>query len=87
MIVFLTSSPTGSLDDSYKVNGLDEMNHFVDNLRKYWKECAKCLMITASPDEYEANDEMTDFLRKSLKKQGFPGQSFFCGMEEMGKYQ
>ena len=69
MIVFLTSSPSGSLDDSHKVNGLDETNYFVDNLRKYWKECAKCLMITASPDAYEVNDEMIAFFAQAMKGQ------------------
>lgn len=76
MIVFLTSSPTGSLDDSHNVNGLDEMNHFVDNLRKYWKECAKCLIITASPDEYEANDEMTEFFAETLEEAGLSWSEF-----------
>ena len=38
MVIFLTSSPTGPLDGSRKVNGLDKKNYFVENLRKYWKE-------------------------------------------------
>lgn len=76
MIVFLTSSPTGSLDDSHNVNGLDEMNHFVDNLKKYWKECAKCLIITASPDEYEANDEMTEFFAEVMEDAGLSWSEF-----------
>ncbi|MBQ8857922.1 MAG: Type 1 glutamine amidotransferase-like domain-containing protein [Lachnospiraceae bacterium] len=76
MIVFLTSSPTGSLDDSHKVDGLDEMNHFVDNLKKYWKECAKCLIITSSPDEYEANDEMTAFFADTMEKSGLLWSEF-----------
>ena len=76
MIVFLTSSPTGSLDDSHKVNGLDEMNHFVDNLKKYWKECAKCLVITASPDEYEANDVMTEFFAETMEEAGLSWSEF-----------
>lgn len=76
MIVFLTSSPSGSLDDSHKVNGLDEMNHFVDNLRKYWRECAKCLMITAFPDAYEANDEMTDFFAEVFEEAGLSWSEF-----------
>ena len=76
MIVFLTSSPSGSLDDSHKVNGLDEMNHFVDNLRKYWKECAKCLVITALPDAYEANDEMTAFFAQAVKDAGLSWSEF-----------
>jgi len=56
MLVFLTSSPTGPLDGSRKVTGLDKKNYFVENLRKYWKPGAKNLMITATPDAYEQND-------------------------------
>ena len=70
MIVFLTSSPSGSLDDSHIVYGLDKMNHFVDNLRKYWRDGAKCLMIAASPDEYERNDQMTAFFADAFKDAG-----------------
>ena len=29
MVIFLTSSPTGPLDGSRKVNGLDKKNYFV----------------------------------------------------------
>lgn len=76
MIVFLTSSPSGPLDGSRKVDGLDEMNHFVDNLKKYWKECAKCLVITASPDEYEENDEMTSFFAEAFKEAGLSWTEF-----------
>ena len=76
MILFLTSSPSGSLDDSHIVNGLDEMNHFVDNLRKYWKDCAKCLIIAASPHEYDANDEMTAFFAKITKDAGLSWTEF-----------
>lgn len=71
MLVFLTSSPTGPLDGSRKVIGLDKKNHFVDNLRKYWKPCAKNLMITATPDAYEQNDEMISFFENAVKTDGF----------------
>ena len=70
MIVFLTSSPTGSLDNSHVVHGLDKMNCFVDNLRKYWRDGAKCLMISASPDEHEGNDQMTAFFADAFKDAG-----------------
>ena len=71
MLVFLTSSPTGPLDGSRKVEGLDKKNHFVDNLRKYWKKDAKNLMITATPDCYEQNDEMISFFENAVKRDGF----------------
>lgn len=33
MILFLTSSPTGPLDQSYRVEALDHKNHFVENFK------------------------------------------------------
>ena len=62
MIIFLTSSPTGPLDGSRPVDGLDKMNNFVVNLRKYWKPDSRCLMIAAAPDEPARNDEMCEFI-------------------------
>ena len=76
MVVFLTSSPTGSLDNSRPVDGLDKANGFVDNLKKYWRECAKCLMITASPDTYEQNDEMTAFFENVVRNEGLSVSEF-----------
>ena len=76
MVVFLTSSPTGPLDGSRKVEGLDKKNQFVDNLRKYWKAGAKNLMISATPDSYEQNDEMISFFEDAVKKDGFSCEPF-----------
>ncbi|MDO4298025.1 MAG: Type 1 glutamine amidotransferase-like domain-containing protein [Lachnospiraceae bacterium] len=76
MILFLTSSPTGSLDGSRRVDGLDEKNCFVENLRKYWKKDARCLMITAAPREYDRNDEMTDFFCEAVGKAGLTLRAF-----------
>ena len=67
-IVFLTSSPSGPLDGSRKVDGLDHMNQFVENLRRYWKPQARCLMIAAAPDEPEMNDQMTAFFSEVVRK-------------------
>lgn len=76
MILFLTSSPTGPLDGSRKVDGLDRMNAFPENLRKYWKENARCLMITAFPDNDAANDEMQQFFENTFNKCGFSVEAF-----------
>ena len=70
MITFLTSSPTGPLDRSRVVDGMDEKNSFTENLRHYWKENARCLMIAASPEAYEGNQEMTGFFRDAVTKAG-----------------
>lgn len=76
MVLFLTSSPTGPLDGSRPVYGLDEMNGFVEKLKQYWKENAKCLMIAALPDEWERNDEMVDFFAGVLKKENMSYEAF-----------
>ena len=70
MVVFLTSSPTGSRDGKYRVDGLDTANHFRDNLRSRWREGADCLMITAFPDNKEANDEMQAFFHGAFEQSG-----------------
>lgn len=70
MKVFLISSPTGPLDRSRMVDGLDQKNSFVENLRKYWKDDSRCLMIAASPEAYAMNDQMTGFFCDALKKSG-----------------
>lgn len=76
MIVFLTSSPTGPLDGSRRVNGLDEKNSFARHLKKYWRADSRCLMIAASPSSYERNDEMTAFFRDAVQKAGLSVSAF-----------
>ena len=71
MIVFLTSSPTGPLDNSRPVDGLDKMNRFPENLKKYWKPHSRCLIITAFPEDDDANDEMRGFFEGVVEKEGF----------------
>lgn len=76
MVYFLTSSPTGPLDGSRKVDGLDEKNKFPENLKKYWKENARCLIISAFPDDDAANDEMQQFFGNTLRRVGFSVATF-----------
>ena len=76
MICFLTSSPSGSLDDSHKVIGLDESNHFVENLRKFWPDHAKSLMISAFPEDISSNDPMRAFFEDITKDAGLSLQCF-----------
>lgn len=71
MICFLTSSPTGPLDHSYKVEGLDSKNHFIENLKHYWKENSRCCLIAASPDNFQQNDEMCHFFKNAFLKSNF----------------
>ena len=74
--LFLTSSPTGPLDGSRPVAGLDEWNDFVVNLKKVWKDSSRCLMIAASPDCFRKNEEMTSFFAGVMKRSGLSVSSF-----------
>ena len=69
MIIFLTSSPTGPLGSHF--NGLDHQNHFVENLKKYWKPDSKCCLIAAYPDHFQENDQMCDYFRTVLTHEQF----------------
>lgn len=71
MIVFLTSSPTGPLDHSRAVDGLDDKNMFVENLRKYWKKEMKTLYITAMPADAHINEEIRRGMAEAFARRGF----------------
>lgn len=76
MTVILTSSPTGPLDKSRIVDGLDTKNGFIETLRKRWKADAKCLLIAASPAEPQCSDGMRDHLRGALEQSGLTVSAF-----------
>ncbi|MGN0355137.1 MAG: hypothetical protein ACI4EI_08690, partial [Muricoprocola sp.] len=70
MVVYLTSSPTGSYrDDSpNEYEGFNPANGLVEELKKEWKENSRCLLICADPENYDQNDEMGEFFRDVLRK-------------------
>lgn len=70
MKVFLTSSPSGPLDQSRHVDGLDDKNEFVVKLQSIWKENSRCLIISAFPENWQANDEMTTFFHWAMNHRG-----------------
>lgn len=72
MILFLTSSPTGTYrsEEAPDFSGLDPANGMVDRLRQYWVDNARCLMISAFPDEYSVNDTMRRDFEGILKDTG-----------------
>lgn len=72
MIIFLTSSPSGPLDEPNDERLLDFKNGFVTNLKKYWKNEMHGLIICASPDAYDANDEMKQFFEDAFRNSGVP---------------
>ena len=76
MIVFLTSSPSGPLDVPNYDKLLDEKNGFVENMKQFWKEEMKGLIIAAAPDSFEGNDEMRDFFEQAFRNSGVPVTKF-----------
>lgn len=76
MVIFLTSSPTGPLDNSRFVDGVDAKNYLIENLSKYWKNDMKALYITATPDDFELNDRIRQDMAGLFTKSGFPFSAF-----------
>lgn len=72
MTLFLTSSPTGPLDGSRLVDGLDAMNGFVEELAARWQGSTQCLIMAASPEEHVGNDQMAAFFAEALERSGLP---------------
>lgn len=75
MTIFLTSSPTGPLDNSRPVYGVDEMNSFAQQLHWRWRPNARCLMISAAPADDGFNDMVGQTMRGSFERSGF---TFSC---------
>lgn len=76
MVAFLTSSPFGPLDRSRQVDGMDRKNNLVENLQRYWKANARCLLIAASPEAYGQNDGMRAGFADGIEKAGFTFEVF-----------
>ena len=70
MVTFLTSSPTKEINEQCPEPALYECNGLIDRLAEVWPEKARCLMIAASPEEYDSNDEMTWFYDQAVKNAG-----------------
>ena len=60
MKLFLTSSPVGIYrsEEPLSYSGFNPANGMVETLKQFWKNDARCLLISAFPDEYELNDRM-----------------------------
>ncbi len=65
--IFLTSSPFGPLDNSRIVEGFDPMNRLPENLGRFWKKNARCLVISAFPSDIPACDEMQMSMEHSIR--------------------
>jgi len=76
MVLFMTSSPTGDLDGKYQSIGYDCRNGFCDDLKSYWKNNSRVLMITATPLDYSGNEEMVHFFYQATIYSGLSVECF-----------
>ncbi len=76
MIVFLTSSPTGPLDNSRIVAGMDPKNRLIENLKARWTADARCLLVSAAPAQAEFADGMRGHMGEALRISGLSWSVF-----------
>ena len=72
MKLFLTSSPVGIYrsDEPLDYKGFNPANGMVEEIRRYWKEDSRCVLISAFTDEYELNDRMRGDFENIVKDTG-----------------
>lgn len=77
MVLFLTSSPAGTYrsEEPADYKGFNPANGMVEELRRFWPDSARCLLISAFPEEYEINDRMRGDFEKLVQDTGL---SIFC---------
>lgn len=77
MKLFLTSSPLGTYrsDEPAKYSGFNPANGMVEELSRCWAENARCLLVSAFPDEVSVNDRMRRDFEGILRDTGL---SFSC---------
>lgn len=76
MVCILTSSPTAGIDLDCPQPMLDGRNGLVALLHGLWRPQARCLMIAATPDAHDCNDEMTWFYSEAIKNSGLSWSCF-----------
>lgn len=78
MILYLTSSPTGSYRASKTpaYRGLNPENGLVEKLKEDWKEQARCLFVCSDPDAYMKNNEIRFFFEKTVRETGLSVSAF-----------
>ncbi|MCD8130293.1 MAG: Type 1 glutamine amidotransferase-like domain-containing protein [Lachnospiraceae bacterium] len=90
MIAFLTSSPNGRYreTDHRSIVPLNPANGFTDSLKKYWKDGANGLLLSAMPDLSEINDGICASMRDTFAASGFPvGSLEVCDSRDYSQVQ
>jgi peptidase E len=74
MKLFLTSSPIGIYrsEESLDYTGFNPANGMTEELRRFWKDDARCLLISAFHDDYELNVRMRGDYERIVQDTGLP---------------
>ena len=72
MKLFMTSSPMGAYRSTKapSFKGLNPANGMVEELKSYWREDSRCLLISAFPDEFDLNDGMRKDFERIFRETG-----------------
>ncbi len=72
MKLFLTSSPIGIYrsEEPLDYPGFNPANGMTEELRRFWKDDARCLLISAFHDDYELNDRMREDYERIVQDTG-----------------
>ena len=68
----MTSSPMGAYRSTKapSFKGLNPANGMVEELKSYWREDSRCLLISAFPDEFDLNDGMRGDFERIFRETG-----------------
>ena len=74
MKLFLTSSPIGIYRSDEQLNyaGFNPANGMVAELKRFWADNARCLLISAFHDDHELNDRMREDYENIVRDTGLP---------------
>lgn len=72
MKLFLTSSPIGIYrsEEPLDYAGFNPANGMTEELRRFWKDDARCVLISAFTDEHELNDRMREDYENIVRDTG-----------------
>lgn len=68
----MTSSPMGAYRSTKapSFKGLNPANGMVEELKSYWREDSRCLLISAFPDKFDLNDGMRGDFERIFRETG-----------------
>ena len=74
MKLFLTSSPIGIYrsEEPLDYTGFNPANGMTEELRRFWKDDARCLLISAFHYDHELNDRMIEDYERIVQDTGLP---------------